>query len=80
MWTSCGFWKKSLCRIIQRWHGFGQGGVQRPWKICFTSMWLFWNGREKQIMERFSWMDHHGGEEEARLGQVLPNLEPTGPM
>lgn len=31
-------------------------------------------------MKRFSWMDRHGGEEEARLGQVLPNLEPTGPM
>lgn len=67
-------------RIIQRWHGFGQGGVQRQWRICFTSMWLFWNGREKRIMKRFSWMDRHGGEEEARLGQVLPNLEPTGPM
>jgi transposase len=25
-------------------------------------------------------VDHHGGEEEAHLGQVLPNLEPTGPM
>ena len=31
-------------------------------------------------MKRFSWMDRHEGEEEARLGQVLPNLEPTGPM
>ena len=33
-------------------HASGRDDVQRPWKICFTSMLLVWSSREKQIMER----------------------------